>query len=580
MRPASLLLAAAVFLAWTAAACRASSSPGPLPDSVRAHLVKKYFPDLDPGDPALDAAVEVLRVPQGILASIAMDPWVDRQLRRFATNKLFLLVRTPANGVHAMHFRDGNPRNDRALTPELERVLRRLYDGHGYAENPPAGLAAVLARTGLEPGAVFDAAAARVAASESFALDAGDRDRARANLLAAPDGGRELAAALEALGEGSLGTECQWAALWLLSRMERMAFHRQSGTAVPDVQAADAQLFFENVFFAVNARRRFPWGREAGDKDFLQHVLSPRGTSEPLQRWRRHFFEALAPELEGVTDAKAAVALARSCGSAFFQYEGATTWEDFGMLTALAVHEGRCEDCSNVENALLRAVGFPACQAFTPWWANGNGNHAWTVIPSLDGARNGNGARAAKVFVKTWDGLEDVTAKNTPVVEVSVPTASADGATAELRVWNHDSWRVLARARCAEGRAVFPDVGCGAAFVFQIRLPGEEARLVRVAPGGAVTFLNAGPWAAPDPGALAFEPPKSGALGEFHPDAEYRVEVHAGGSWTEIAAERLTTGAVGFPAAPDRLYRIRGKGITDRPFTVRERDGIAEPVKH
>jgi hypothetical protein len=35
-----------------------------------------------------------------------------------------------------------------------------------------------------------------------------------------------------------------------------------------------------------------------------------------------------------------------------------------------------------------------------------------------------------------------------------------------------------------------------------------------------------------------------------------------------MESERLATGAVGFRAATDRLYRIEGPGISNRPFTV------------
>jgi hypothetical protein len=351
--------------------------------------------------------------------------------------------------------------------------------------------------------------------------------------------------------------------------MDQMSFLRAAKEGGrEDLDGAGAQMFFENVGYAVRARNAFPWGREVADRDFLHQVLSPRGTNEPLQRWRRLFFEALEPEVRGLAsaDREKASALASACAYDFFQYEGATTWEDFGLLTALAVHEGRCEDCSNIENAMIRAVGLPAAQAFTPFWGTGDGNHAWTVVPLIDGAANGNGRGAVKVYLKTWDGLDDVTDKNAPVTAVSVETGAEPEAPAELRVWNQEAWRVVARAAVRDGKAFFEKVGCRAEFVLLVRIPKEPDRLVRVRTDGSVFPLTNDAESGPGPVAVALD--KACPLGEFRPDAEYRVCVHTSKGWKPLESERLATGAVGFRAAVDRLYRIEGAGISNRPFTV------------
>jgi len=554
---------------------------GALPDQARRYIAKTYFDGCDPADRAIDEAVEILRIPQSLLLPIADDPWVMRQLNRFAVNKVFFLLDTPDGGKRVLMFRNGKKRKDKAITPARERVLRRLYKPGAFAEETPELLRRWLDRNGLVPVKVLERAVERVKKAGLPSLDEETLDRARKNLGASRDEGRTLARALGALGEAEHGDECTWAALWLISRMDRMAFHRKNRTkSVGDLRSVTARLFFENVYYAVKARNLFPWGRRVDTKDFLHHVLSPRATGEPLQRWRRHFFEALAPEFRDAGPIGMAEAVKKATAACYdlYQYEGATTWEDFGMLTALAVHEGRCEDCSNVQNCMIRALGLPACQAFTPWWAAGDGNHAWTVVPCLDGGKSRDGARAAKVFIKTWDGLDDVTDKNTPVTELRVSFGPGAGGRASLNVWNHDEWRTVVRADLAGGEAVFSKVGCSQEFVFLVRLEGSSGRLARVHVGGAVTWLDNGPGTAPGEGAFPFEFGKANPLGEFKPDEEYSLFVHTEKGWMEIPAERLSTGAVGFEAGPGRLYRLRGKGVSKRPFTVREGDDGGEPV--
>jgi tetratricopeptide (TPR) repeat protein len=538
---------------------------------IRSWLAAKYFGGCDPASPEIDQAVEILVLPDPILEEIGRRSWVRRQLETFTPGRVFALVTPPGSPARAIHFRDGKVRQDHALDPARVRVLRRLYSGVGFAAPPAPELRSWRQKKDLVPAEVLSAAISHVSGGRAWPLSAETIRRAAKNLGSARDNGRAIATALGALGETEYGPECQWAAIWLLSRMDGMDFRRESRRgSESDLLAATDRDFFENVYYAVKARNVFPWGREVSDSDFLEQVLSPRGTNEPLQRWRRYFFDALAPEVRdlGAGEMEKAVRFARTCAYDFFQYEGATTWEDFGMLTALAVHEGRCEDCSNVENTMIRTLGLPAAQAFTPWWAHQDGNHAWTVVPSLDEGRSGNGKAAAKVYLKTWDGLTDITAANTTVTKLARSTKAADGTPATLLVFNSGDWRVVARTAVADGSATFEDVGCARPFVFAVHVEGEPDALFRIGEGGKPQPLAVPADAAAAAAGTRVELEKSGPLGEFAPDAGYQVFVMTEKGFAKLGSERIPTGALAFVAAPDRLYRITGHGIRDRPFTV------------
>lgn len=539
----------------------------PLP--VREYIAEKYFPGVEADSPQLDAAIEVLTVPPAIMRHVRDLGWERGQLERFAADKLFLLVTCPGGSVRALHFRRGEIRNDRELDASRVRVLRRLYSDAAFTAPLAPELNRWLWCDSVNAKQVFLHAASVAAKRDSSRLDAATLDRAYANLTAPGTHSDALARALGALADSTGAPENCWAALWLLSRMDQMSFAReQRELSICDLQTVDAQTFYENVFYAVKARRELPWARQVPDEDFLQQVLSPRGTGEPLQRWRRHFYAALVPEVQhlGARDIDRAIAVATNAYGDYFQYEGDTTWEDFGLLTSLAVHEGRCEDCSNVLNTMLRTLGIPACQAYTPWWGHCDGNHAWTWIRGF-GEVPGDGANGVKVYVKTWDGKLDVTADYTPVTAVEFATAAPDGTEAEVLVWNLDDWRVITREKAQGGRVRFDNVGCRLNFALCIRIPDEQERLTDVRTDGSVRWLNLDPSASTDGRFTAVLDVKN-PLGEFQPDANYTLERYALDGWQPCPSERTPTGALSFAAHSDFLYRILGEGIAARPFTV------------
>jgi hypothetical protein len=559
------LLALLVLAPSTVIRADGSAPKTDLPAKVREYLAKTYFDDCDPADARIDKAVEVLRVPDSMLEHIRANEWEAGQLTNFATNKLHLLVKTPAGEARSIVFRDGSPRNNRALSPDRERILRRLYGDAAFSAPEAEVLKLARADAQQDPAAILKLALARL--DDKHALDEATIKRATDNLARSAGQGRELAIGLNALGRTKYPVDDTWAGLWLLSRLDVMDFDREDGKgSINDLQTMDARTFFENVSLATRARKEFPWGAKCTDSDFLQQVLSPRGTGEPLQRWRRHFFEAMEPELRELDDAAAAINLARTAAYDFFRYEGATTWEDYGMLTALAVHEGRCEDCSNVENCMLRAAGFPAAQAFTPWWGHQDGNHAWTVIPSVDGGKHGDGAPAAKVYLKTWDKLEDITKANTAVVDVPVELdEGVTGEKAALHVWNHEEWRIVARSVIEGRKVVFKDVGCSRDFVFLVRADNSADRLVSLAGGKAELLANP---ELPGDGKFKMTLATKSELGEFATSEPCKLLVSTSAGWIEVPLVREDEG-VSFSCDPHALYRFECKGIHARPFRVR-----------
>ncbi|KAF0243679.1 MAG: hypothetical protein FD180_3199, partial [Planctomycetota bacterium] len=144
---------ATAFIAVSFTSCAAPDAAKPaakaveMPDALRTLLVERYFIGLDPHDPAIDAAVEPMRMPQAMLDHVAALPWEAGQLEKFGDSKRFYaLVRTPGEKPYAIHFRGEVPRSVRELDEARVRILKRLYSGKGFLAEPAKELEAWLAK--------------------------------------------------------------------------------------------------------------------------------------------------------------------------------------------------------------------------------------------------------------------------------------------------------------------------------------------------------------------------------------------------------------------------------------------------
>lgn len=170
---------------------------------------------------------------------------------------------------------------------------------------------------------------------------------------------------LEAFLSGA-SPEQREAACFLVSNLPRV-----------DLVRADRRVLGEHLEYAFKAKRTLPWGETVPNDLFLHYVVAPRCTQEPLEAWRRYFYEQLYPavrELPSIGDA--ALAVNRWCGERVkYKY---TQPRDQGPFETLKSGYGRCEEMTIVLICALRSVGIPAREAYTPYWPFQDDNHAWT----------------------------------------------------------------------------------------------------------------------------------------------------------------------------------------------------------
>ena len=169
----------------------------------------------------------------------------------------------------------------------------------------------------------------------------------------------------------------------------------------------------EHVEMAIQARAEAPYGLHYTDAVWAHYVLPPRVSQEPLSRWRPYFHRELAPlvaDCETLQDAAIIVDAWVSERTAFKQ----TQRRDQGPLVTLKSGFGRCEELMMVQVCAMRSVGIPARNAFCPWWAHCDNNHAWTEVYCSDGAWHMADSGAIVGFSGTsW---VTPTAKGAPIV--------------------------------------------------------------------------------------------------------------------------------------------------------------------
>jgi len=146
-----------------------------------------------------------------------------------------------------------------------------------------------------------------------------------------------------------------------------------------DLAQAQSEVLLEHLAYADTARQELPWGVKVPEDLFFHYVLPPRVSQEPLEAWRRYFFEQLfSVVMECKTMEEAAQEVNRWCAERVLFKP--TQRRDQGPLESLKGGYGRCEELSILYISALRSVDIPARMAWTPYWSTSDNNHAWVEV--------------------------------------------------------------------------------------------------------------------------------------------------------------------------------------------------------
>uniref|UniRef100_UPI003C6DC307 transglutaminase domain-containing protein n=1 Tax=Porphyromonas cangingivalis TaxID=36874 RepID=UPI003C6DC307 len=143
----------------------------------------------------------------------------------------------------------------------------------------------------------------------------------------------------------------------------------------PDILDYSVDFHLQNVRQTLRAREEMPWGKSVPSLLFRHFVLPLRANNEALDQTRIVLYEELKEVVAGKDMREAVLALNHWCHKyvTYAPSDGRTSSPLATMRNAL----GRCGEESTFTVAILRTMGIPARQVYTPRWAHTDDNHAW-----------------------------------------------------------------------------------------------------------------------------------------------------------------------------------------------------------
>jgi len=275
-----------------------------------------------------------------------------------------------------------------------------------------------------------------------------------------------------------------------------------------DVESITADFLIKHIDYAFRAWRERPWAKGLSYELFREYVLPYRGSNEPLDDWRPHFwakYDGIDSLMTDPADPIDAASIINDDIISWFKFDRRYYLHptDQGLTEMLETKMGRCEDMTNLCIFAMRANGLAVTSDFTPYWANAGNNHAWNsivtpggeVLPFMGAERNPREYKlqykAAKVYRKMF-GLQkdnlvfqerkqekvpgwlggksyiDVTAAYVDVIDLAVGLDceipdSVD--IAYICVFNDGGWRAIHWSRINDGSALFRDMGADVAYI-------------------------------------------------------------------------------------------------------------------
>lgn len=221
----------------------------------------------------------------------------------------------------------------------------------------------------------------------------------------------------------------------------------------PDMYDYSVQYHLDNVRQSLRARREMTWGKEVPALLFRHFVLPVRVGNEAIDEARLKLYEILKPIVEGLTMRQAVLELNHWCHQhvTYAPSDGRTLSPLSTMNNAL----GRCGEESVFTVAVLRTMGIPARQVYTPRWAHTDDNHAW-VEAWVDGKWHYLGAcepapdlnrawfdapvkRAMLLHAKAfgrYNGSEETLSTHPSYTEINVTSGYVPTGEARVRVVN------------------------------------------------------------------------------------------------------------------------------------------------
>ncbi|WP_259330188.1 hypothetical protein [Bacteroides cellulosilyticus] len=166
-------------------------------------------------------------------------------------------------------------------------------------------------------------------------------------------------------------------------------FNYSSSQVVEDIDVIKADILIENIDLAFEAWEKRSWSKQYSFEDFCEYVLPYRIGDEPLEKWRRIYYERYSPVLDSLYQGNDVVEAARVMAN-YLKEEGFTNHTDFNLphLGALFLFENRvgyCRDNCDIATYVMRSLGIPITMDFYEVSPSYNSRHFWSALIDTTG---------------------------------------------------------------------------------------------------------------------------------------------------------------------------------------------------
>ena len=155
-----------------------------------------------------------------------------------------------------------------------------------------------------------------------------------------------------------------------------------------DMNVITADYLIENIDLAFEVWRTKPWAKHIDFEEFCEWILPYRVNNEPLQIWRKYFydkFNKLNVKKGDSSDPKNIAFQINDSLSYIFYSPKLKVMPDYGGIDLSKLKIGVCRHRYLIITMALRSIGIPTTIDFTYQYnSRRDGSHSWTVLLDKD----------------------------------------------------------------------------------------------------------------------------------------------------------------------------------------------------
>lgn len=153
-----------------------------------------------------------------------------------------------------------------------------------------------------------------------------------------------------------------------------------------DIQQLNSQFLIKNIESAFTVWQEQPWSKDISFEDFCEYILPYRVSNEKIDYERAEIYEHYHGLLDSVLMEDGTIMDACYAVNKSLKENGwngtydITFLPHFSFKTLEKYKIGTCRDRVDYTIHIMRALGIPIANDFTPQWANRSMGHNWNVL--------------------------------------------------------------------------------------------------------------------------------------------------------------------------------------------------------